>query len=535
MRAARTTVQTLRLALLLLGVACGAGCGKAEVENASRQVYDALGQRIQAGPPLRNPPNIIVIVIDALRADAIAPAASQVPPEEQRMPFLSSLAHQGVQFTQASASAPWTLPSMVSLFTGLRPSKHGQNRVQDRWHLPRAVTTLPEVLKSGYGYETAAFVNGAWFQASKESLLQGFTRRETSFSLQGMDGTVGRWNENRDASRPFFLLLHTYDLHDPYGEANHPWPVRAPETGTADRSLLEAGTDPAELFRACYLDLESAMVFHQILGPRLADLLQRYKFRGYAEDPKPELAWELAKAYWDGARWVDDLLASAHAKLASWGMLENTLLVVTSDHGQAFGEHGNLAHTLFLYDEVVKVPLVMTGPAPFEGGRVIDQSVALLDVLPTFLDWVGAAPLSDTDARSLMPLVRGDTANWCRPVVSEERLSRASTGEDTNAIRLAVRTDALKYIATFDLATGQVFEEAYDLVLDPEEHEDFGAGTGTLPEGRPFDACLCAAIEELRELLWLLPADTDPVVTTPYGTERRYASTPRPRPCTSAP
>ncbi len=350
-----------------------------------------------------------------------------------------------------------------------------------------------------------------------------------------MDKTVGRWNESRDPSKPFFLLLHTYDLHDPYGEANHPWPLRPPESGTADRSLLEAGTDPADIFRACYLDLESAMVFNHILGPRLADLLQRYKFRGYAEDPRPELAWELEKAYWDGARWVDDLLARAHAKLASWGMLENTLLVVTSDHGQAFGEHGNLAHTLFLYDEVVKVPLVMTGLAPFKGGRVVDESVALLDVLPTFLDWVGAAPLGDTDAHSFMPLVRGDTANWCRPVVSEERLSRASTGEDTNAIRLSARTDALKYIATFDLATGQVFEEAYDLRLDPEEQQDFGAGTGELPEGKAFDACMCAAIEELRELIWLIPAETEQVVTTPYATERQYASTPRPRPCTSAP
>jgi arylsulfatase A-like enzyme len=520
---------------MILGLAFVVGCGRDEAPDGSQQAYDARGARIKPGPALENPPNIIVLVIDALRADAIAADGIPLPLAQQRMPFLASLAEQGVQFTQATASAPWTLPSMVSLFTGLRPSKHGQNRMEDQWHLPGAVTTLPEVLKTGYGYDTAAFVNGRWFQQSKASLLQGFTTREVAFSLQDMEGTVGRWNKRRDRARPFFLMLHTCDVHDPYGKANHPWPLGPKMPGPVDPALLEPGVDPGDIFRACFLELTAGVSLHSHMGSRLGDLLQWYKYKGYAEAPRPELARELEQAYWEGARWGDDLLASAHEKLERWGLLENTLLVVTADHGQAFGEHGNLAHTLCLYDEVIHVPLVMKGPGVFADAHVIDDSVALFDVLPTFLDWIGAAPLADIDARSFLQLLRGEHESWCRPVISEELLTRMSTGCDVNSIRVSVRSSAWKYLATIDRLRGEVHEEAYDLRLDPEERHDLGERTGTLPSGKLFDPCVCAVLEEMRRLIWQDDAQSDEVITTPYGAGQLRMRTPRPPPCDSEP
>ena len=99
-----------------------------------------------------------------------------------------------------------------------------------------------------------------------------------------------------------------------------------------------------------------------------------------------------------------------------------------------------------------------------------------MDILPTFLDWAGAAPLLGVDGRSAMGLVRGQS--WCRPVISEERLSRSNTATDIDAAALSVRTPAWKYIVNFDMQKGTVREQAYDLTLDPDELQDLGGGRG---------------------------------------------------------
>ena len=536
MRASGRTRTRGGLFLLLGLLVLLPACGDEEASLAgSMQTYDSQGKLRRSAERPATLPNLIVLAVDSLRADALP---SRDPPDglpqEERMPFLASLARRGIRFDQAVASAPWTLPSMVSMLTGLQPSAHGQYQVHAGWHLPDAVTTYAEVLQAGYGYETAAYVVGRWFQRTSSNLLQGFSTHRAPFSLQDLETTVVRWDKNRDKEKPFFLLLHTFDAHDPYGEANHVWPPVVGDLPTPDPALLAPDADPAALTRAYYLDADLGMALSQALGPRFTDTLQRYKFRGFAEDPDLELAAELERAYWDGARWVDGLLRKTVQELEDRGLLENTLLVITSDHGEAFGEHGSLGHGLTLYDELLHIPLVMVGPPPFDGGRRIQGTVGLIDVLPTFLEWAGAQPLEGVHGRSAMGLIRGES--WCRAVVSEERLTHANTADDVDAALLSVRTPEWKYIATFDLQKGTVHEEAYDLAVDPEEQFDLGEGSGRLPAGFAFGDCMCPAIETIRDRIW---DDADAVVeeasAIPYGAAAPRARSPRPAPCPTPP
>ncbi len=528
-RTARFTIGTRTARAALLLVALTFGCGR-RTPAPGGHAYDQEGRRVEGVTAPKHPPNLIVIVIDALRADAL-PAVEETAGGEGHMPFLASLAERGVRFTSATAAAPWTLPSMTSLLTGLLPSEHGQYQVLADWNLPEAITTFAEILSNGYGYDTAAFVNGTWFQRSGDSLLQGFRHKRTTFSFPDTAGAVARWSRTRDRSKPFFLLLHTYEAHDPYGEKNHPWPNGSIHPVERHPELFRDDASPADLFRACSLDAEESYALTLARGgPALGEVLQRYKYSGYGKDPKPELATELRTAYFDGVTWVDGQLERAYESLEKQGLLENTLVVVTADHGEAFGEHGNLAHGLFLYDEVVRVPLVMVGPPPFQGGHVVRAEVGLVDVLPTYFAWAGLAPLEGIQGRSAMSVLDGST--WCRPVISEERLTQVNTGEDVDAVRLSARTARWKYIATFDLATGQVREEAYDLWFDPGEKEDLGKGTGRIPPDQVFDPCLCAAMQALRDRIWHDASNEEgEVYTTPYGAAAPRANGLAPPPC----
>jgi arylsulfatase A-like enzyme len=215
---------------------------------------------------------------------------------------------------------------------------------------------------------------------------------------------------------------------------------------------------------------------------------------GFAKQPDPELAGELRTAYTDGLRWVDGVIARAVARLEAMGLLENTLLVVTGDHGESFGEHGFLGHGRQLYDEMLRVPLVMRGPAPFRGGRVASGSVSVMDVLPTFLDWIGAPPVPGTSGVSMLPVLAGASAG--RPVPAEEDLSFENMQRPADAAMVSVRTTRWKFVHTRDRATGEATEELYDLALDPAERTNLAAPGAALP---PLPDDVVAAIRGARE------------------------------------
>lgn len=522
-------------ALLALALLC-AGCGDEnapETPVAVRPAYASNGDSLRAVRHADPAPNLVVIVFDALRHDAL-PLEGGLQ-SGARMPQLASLAAEGVAFENAVAPAPWTLPSMTSLLTGLQPSAHGLSAPESRVRLVDAITTWAEILRNAYGYDTVAMSSGPWFLGSGKSILQGFTTLHADFSLRDVGGDLRRWARCRNRKRPFFLLLHTYDVHDPYGERNHPWRGgRLPEV-RSDPTLVGPAADPGEIFRRCFLDAGYGLALRDALGrSALTGRLHRYAHSGYAADPRPEIAAELETAYWGGVRWADGLFGNARRVLEREGLLDNTLLVVTSDHGEGFGEHGSLGHGRMLYDELIRIPMVMIGPEPFRGGRVVTGNIGLVDVVPTFFEWAGLEPHTGIEGRSRLSLLELDDP--CRPVLSEERLGFLNTGETVDAIRLSARTEQWKYVVTYDLGTGTAHEEIYDLLLDADEVDDLGAGSGRIPPELVFDDCFCEAVEALRRRIWDDAAAGDEDAShIPYGTSNRQPATPAPVPCVGHP
>jgi arylsulfatase A-like enzyme len=227
-------------------------------------------------------------------------------------------------------------------------------------------------------------------------------------------------------------------------------------------------------------------------GPAVHQAVLRYLYEGLGDDPDGEaLAAELRHAYAEGLRWVDGLLARTVERLEAWGLLENAVLVVTADHGEAFGEHGLLGHGRSLHDELVRVPLVVRGAGPWGAGRVERASVGLVDLLPTLLDVAGVSPLPGADGLSFLPVV--ERRERPRTVFAEELVDSRNTGLDRDLLLLSARTERWKAILTADRDTGDAREEFHDLVADPHE----------LSALRPADATACLDAEALEALLAL--------------------------------
>jgi arylsulfatase A-like enzyme len=495
MSGARRALLSVLAVAAVATLARGCGEDRPAPRPPGASAYDRDGYRVDGGAPPAGPRrNLVVILIDTLRRDC---AAMPGEPGGQ-MPFVTSLARRGVSFADAASPAPWTLPSMTSMLTGLLPSRHGLDRFFTAPRLNEAITTFAEALRNGNGYETVAFSSGPWF-GTGGSVLHGFAGSGGDFALQTFlkpDGLVEQWAARRDRAKPYFLLLHTLEAHDPYGEANHPWPAWAIPPAVPGTPTAEDVTEPWEVTKHFLLDVRFRT--HQRF--RLPVVIQ-YVNSGYRDEPRPEMARELEAAYRDGARWVDGLVAKAVATLERLGLLQDTLLVVASDHGEAFGEHGTLEHGRTLYDELLRVPLVLVGPEPFTGGRVLKGSVGLIDLLPTFFDWAGLVPLTGLDGRSFLPRVAGpDPGGW--PVVSEERLNRSNTQEDADVFLASVRDEKWKYVLVHDVVAGTVREELYDLGKDPREERDLAKeGWFELNVG-DFGPAFCAAVEGVRERVW---------------------------------
>jgi arylsulfatase A-like enzyme len=214
-------------------------------------------------------------------------------------------------------------------------------------------------------------------------------------------------------------------------------------------------------------------------------------FDGLRRQPDDALAATLHQAYREGAAWVDGLLEAVLAGLGPWGLLEDTLVVVTADHGEAFGEHGALQHQRWLYDELLRIPLVMRGPPPFDRPRLVRGQVALQDLLPTFFDWVGLPAPAGIEGSSFLALLTADGPG--RAVVSEEVRGLRITGGRSHAVLASARTTGWKYIVTHEIADAQVHEELYDLAQDAGERANLLPGS---PPPLPLE--MVAAIEEAR-------------------------------------
>jgi arylsulfatase A-like enzyme len=313
---------------------------------------------------------VIILDIDTLRADELGCYGYG----RATSPTIDRIASEGTRFEWAFAQAPVTAPSQASILTSLYPTVHGLLEYGDK--LPGEVTTLAEVLRAE-GFTTAAFVDGG-FMSRQWGVSQGFGLYDQTptESLRVIGPKVQRWVEAH-SRETFFLLVHTYDVHTPYA--------------------------PAEPYRSMFLDglSEPSDGFEPTADRMKAQLFGR---RNGSLEPLPQRDIEYARALYDAEiRFVDDWIGRFMAQLKRLGLLERATLIVLSDHGEEFQEHGSVMHEK-LYATVTRIPLIFRPPGGGEG-RVVSDVVEAIDVMPTVIDLVGAA-LPETALHLLQQLPR---------------------------------------------------------------------------------------------------------------------------------
>ncbi len=389
-----------------------------------------------AGP---QPRCVVLLSIDTLRADALRAYSPLAP----WTPALSALAADSTVFEQAVSPAPWTLPAFASMLTGLSPDIHGVRNFASR--VPDECPTVAQHL-SAAGYRTAAIGYNPFLHAAY-NLHRGFDEyrmypRASNGSLSGalmarierpgFAATVDTpcltdmaidWID-KHANQPFFLWLHYFDPHQPY--------------------------EPPAGFRP---DRRGAGRIGDRLGTEVLDRVRT----GYFVPSREELA-AIRDLYDAEVRYVDAHVARVVDRLKRHGLYEQALIVVVSDHGEEFWEHGGFEHGHSVYQELLHVPLFIKPPGTPRPRRV-SEPVDTTSLTPTLLELCRL----DFDAEaysapSLAPSIRGDAAAASdRPIVS----ARCVYYED----QLALRAGNLKYIKR----TLSRREELFDLANDPAE------------------------------------------------------------------
>jgi arylsulfatase A-like enzyme len=371
--------------------------------------------------------DLILISIDTLRADRLGAYGHARPTS----PRLDGLAARGVLFEDVSSTAPWTLPAHLSLLTGLYPSGHGVRTPRHRLH--DDVPTLASVLAAN-GFACGAFVN-SFFMGDRFGYARGFQPYRNLVEAQERSGQTPkivrdatRWLRSQRHRRRF-LFVHLFDVHSDY-KSNH--------------TYEEMFTTPG----ASQFDGNTIVISMGIRG----DI-----------EIKPSDVEHLSGLYDAGIRQLDDQLEPLFRFLERRKSLEDTLLVITADHGEEFRDHGGLMHGGTHYQELLHVPLILVGPTLPAGVRIA-APVSLVDVMPTVLDLLGIPAPAEMDGRSLRPLWEGGDAEDGRPLLAE-------TGPaDIDALR-TLRRGHLKLID--DARTGR--QQLFDLAADPGETRDLAA------------------------------------------------------------
>jgi arylsulfatase A-like enzyme len=392
-------------------------------------------------------PDIVLVVIDTLRADHLSAYGYRRPTS----PRLDRLAGQGTLFLRSLSAATWTLPSTASLLTGLPPDRHGARTGDDT--LGETAVTLAEELRD-LGYRTAAITDGG-FVDPQWGFGQGFDRYETTERRdrgqqrvrQGAAAALRFLEENRHA--PFFLLLHTYEPHQPYFNRE----------GFGDPFLAEIGKEQGSAANLPHLDGGAELASARAGGEP-----------GEAVEVGPDvrldgLGLARAVALYDGEiRRVDHYFGQVLDRLESRS--GRTAVLVTSDHGEEFQEHGGLDHFAGkLFEENVRVPLILRAPQASNtaAGRRIAAPVSGIDVMPTLLALAGAPERARRlPGRNLLEIAAGEPGAPGSPP-----RSLLVQGLSTPAVPRAVRyrLDHLDRSLVFDALRGSA--SGYDRAADP--------------------------------------------------------------------
>jgi len=327
------------------------------------------------------PRRIILVSLDTVRADHLGLYGYDRPTS----PALDRFAAESVVFDDAVAQASATLASHGSILTSRIPRHHGAS-FSNRRGLGAGVPTLAGRLREA-GYRTAAFTGGGQLD-HRFGLDRGFEEyRETRFN-QNFRDTAGlgiEWLRAHRGER-VFLFLHTYEPHHPY----------------VARGLRGLESD-----------------YDGPLPPVISlELLKEIKSGSRRIDERD--LRHIVNAYDNDLRSTDDGFRRLHRFLRRQGFLEDALIVVTSDHGEEFGEHGSVGwHGHTLYEELLRIPLIVKLPGGAHAGTRVSSSVRSLDIAPTILDLAGRPIPEGFEGVSLLPLVSPGTSSPDRPALSE--------------------------------------------------------------------------------------------------------------------
>lgn len=366
-------------------------------------------------------PNVIVISIDALGAAHVGSYGN----DRDATPFLDRLTSEGTRFSRAFVNTHGTTPSHTTMLSGTYQETHRVSfgTVTDAAEdhvipIPDEIPYLPEVLAQS-GYCTVGVTDGGNLGA-KFGFSRGFERfSDEGGGIAAVTGRMLQEIQRCDDDRPLFLFLHTYEVHSPYeppDEAVLEISDRVPEVDSSSSRLLEFAHSSWKL-------------------------------------PPGELD-SLGLLYDAGLRYVDDQLAKFFAGLERMGVLDDAIVMVTSDHGEELGEHGGLLHRDLLYEELVHIPWIARGRR-IPSGVVRDQMVSLVDLAPTVLALV-EVPVPDQ--MEGMPVL---------PVTPDRELVFAQYGQS----RYMVRSGRWKLIESFS----ERKLELYDLESDPGETRNLAA------------------------------------------------------------
>jgi len=400
----------------------------------------------RAEPPSAAPPNVIMVVIDTLRADHVGWYGNSSSVSD----FLNGLADRGSVFSNAYTPSSWTSPVIASLFTSRYPSQHGIDSYASV--LNASERTLAEELRAA-GYATLGLSANILVSAPL-GYDQGFDRFKTYHGpLKERAATLTRdaveWIDqmrSAHAQQPLFVYLQLMEAHEPWQP-----PHEALEALAARRGF---GADRVAQLEA-FVKEQPPFV---LMAPE-----------------KIDLARDLYDAEIDSA---DAQLREWFATLSQRGVLDNALVIVTADHGEEFLEHGGLGHGHTLYNELIHVPLLVALPG--QTSRVdIDDVVSLVDLAPTVLAAAGVASPPTFEGHSLLPaLQRGSLQRWlhgalshvAKPATAYSEMSDfRATDIQPKLHRQALVQGSHKLIERRDNQ-----EEAYDLAGDPTEHDRAG-------------------------------------------------------------
>ena len=343
--------------------------------------------------------NVVLVLIDTLRADHLQ---MYNPDTRVRTDYLNHLAKESMVFSRALAQENWTKPSVTTLLTGLYAESHNTKTEKDK--VPQTVTLAAEHFKR-IGFATAGFVANGYI-SNKFGFKRGwdkwrnYVREGRPNRAQFVADDAVQWLKERPKNKPFFLYVHTIDPHVPY--------------------------IPPRKYRALY-DNEP---YNGIVTPRgTPKLLERIKTGSLKLSARDKIRLE---ALYDGEiTYHDDHLKRVHDELEAQGLLENTIIVVTADHGEELFDHGLVGHGHSMYEELIHVPLIIRLPgAKSDSVTKCPAEVGLVDVMPTLCEVLGVECPKEVEGRSLVKLLGGASGDeWPEVEFSDflmgQRVARA--------------------------------------------------------------------------------------------------------------